>query len=262
MLKSIYTPMSGALAQERVLEVIANNLANVNTVGFKGDRVTFALQDAEPEKNYQSPIPTANYKVDVADLLHLKGNDITYAGVAEVKRDESQGSAMQTGNPLDVMIEGQGMLQVQTPDGTRFTRNGSLSLSSDGILMTRGGHPVMGDKGDILVRGGAFEINSSGEVWQDGNMIDRIKLVTFDESAELERTGGNLFFHGGEESGQRPVVDPQMKQGWLEGSNVNAIKNLTSMIVAHRSYEAYQKAISNYDRIMEKSSNAIGDVRA
>ncbi len=262
MLKSIYTPVSGAIAQERVLEMIANNLANMNTVGFKGDRVTFTLLEPEPEKRYTDPLPPANFKVGVEQLMNLKGNEITHVGVASVERDQTQGAPIDTKNPNDIMIEGDGLLSIMTPDGIRYTRNGSLGVSPQGVLMTKDGHPVLGEKGDIVVRGGAFQINESGEVWQDGQMVDRLNLYQFDDDGALERAGLNMFLYGGAPEGRKLIANPQVRQGFLEGSNVNAIKDLTNMIVAHRSYEAYQKAVSNYDQIMQKSSNQIGEVRA
>jgi flagellar basal-body rod protein FlgG len=194
--------------------------------------------------------------------MHLKGNDIAYVGIADVQRDESQGPAIETKNPLDIMINGQGMLGVHTPDGLRYTRNGSLNITRDGVLVTKEGFPVLGEKGDIVVRHGGFNINENGEVWQDSHMIDRIPLWRFEEPESLERVGQNLFFYGGKPEGAKTVQGADFRQGWLEGSNVNAIKNLTDMIVAHRSYEAYQKAVANYDQIMQKSSNNIGQVRA
>ncbi len=169
---------------------------------------------------------------------------------------------MQTKNPLDLMIEGEGYFSVQTPDGVRYTRNGSLALSSDGVLVTKEGHPVLGERGDIFLRSGAFQVNNLGEVYQDGEMIDRLSLYTFDDDSALERVGENYLFFGGEPSSAKRVALPGVSQGFLEGSNVNAIKNLTDMILAHRSYEAYQKAVSNYDQMMEKTSNSIGEVRA
>lgn len=262
MLKNIYSPLSGALAQERVLEMIANNMANMNTTAFKGDRVTFTLLEPEPEKHYQNPLPPANYKVGVEQLLWLKGNEMAYVGVADVQRDMEQGPAIQTHNELDFMIEGEGMFQVQTEDGPRYTRNGALTLSPDGVLTTKAGHPVMGEKGDIVLRGGAFQMNDSGEIWQDGQLVDRVLLYTFDSQAGLEREGMSYFLYGGSEEGLKRAPEVSIRQGFLEGSNVNAIKDLTNMIIAHRSYEAYQKAVSHYDKMMEKSSNQLGTVRA
>lgn len=262
MLNSIYTPVSGGIAQERVLEMIANNLANMNTVGFKGDRVTFTLLEPEPEKRYTDPLPPANFKVGVEQLMNLKGNEIIHVGVSSVERDQTQGPPIDTKNPTDIMIDGEGMLSVMTPDGVRYTRNGSLSVSPDGVLMSKDGHPVLGEKGDIVVRAGAFQINDSGELWQDGQMVDKLTIYKFDDDASLERAGLNLFLYGGQPEGRKLIANAQVRQGYLEGSNVNAIKDLTNMIIAHRSYEAYQKAVSNYDSVMQKSSNQIGEVRA
>jgi flagellar basal-body rod protein FlgG len=254
--------MSGALAQEKALEIIANNLANANTVGFKGDNITFKLLNPEPEKNYKSPLPPANYKVDLNKLMPLHGNDIAYVGVAGIHRDESQGPAIQTGNPTDIMIEGEGMFAVHTQDGMRYTRSGQLSLSPEGVLMTPTGHPVLGEKGVISVKSGQFEVNRLGEVYQNNQLIDRIPVYKFNDPNQLERSGTNLWFYGGPESGRVANRDASITQGALEGSNVNAMKNLTSMIIAHRSYEAYQKTISNYDKIMDISNNQLGVVRA
>lgn len=262
MLKAIYTPMSGALAQEKVLEIIANNLANMNTVGFKGDNVTFKLLEPEPEKNYKSPLPPANYKINMDEVYPLKGNDIAYVGVAGVHRDENQGPALQTGNDTDVMIEGEGMLAVNTQDGMRYTRSGQLSVGPNGMLMTAAGHPVLGEKGTIALHAGKFEINHRGEIYQNDQLVDRLQLFSFDEPTSLERVGFNLWNYTGTDEGRELMKDPAVKQGYLEGSNVNAIKNLTSMIIAHRSYEAYQKAVSNYDKMMEISNNQLGSVRA
>ena len=262
MLQNIYSPLSGAIAQERVLETIANNMANMNTVAFKGDRIAFTLLEAEPDKNYESPLPPANYKVGVEQLMHQRGNEMAYVGIADVTRDDAQGPAIDTKNPTDVMIEGPGMLAVHSPEGMRYTRNGSLALSRDGVLMTKEGLPVVGEKGDIVVRGGAFQINDGGEVWQDGQLVDKMQLFRATDPSAMERVGDNLFHYEGPTEALKLVPHPQVRQGFLEGSNVNAIKNLTNMIVAHRSYEAYQKAVNDFDKMMEKSATQIGEIRA
>lgn len=261
MLKNIYTPVSGALSQERVLEIISNNLANVNTVGFKGDQVAFELLEPEPDRNYKSPIPPANYKVSMDQVMPFKGNEMAYVGIADVSRDRSQGPAISTRNSTDLMIEGEGLFQVSTTEGMRYTRAGNLNISPDGALVTTAGHPIMGEKGPIHVRSNQFDINANGEVYQDGQLLDRIQLFKPQQESQLERVGSNYFINNGPEEAMERVGTPRMTQGFLEGSNVNAIKSLTAMIVAHRSYEAYQKAISNYDHMMEKSSNVLGEVR-
>lgn len=262
MLHGIYTPLSGALAQERVLEIVANNLANVNTTAFKGDNISFKLLDSEPERNYASPLPPANFKVDLTEQMPFRGNEIAFVGIADIERDISQGPAIDTKNPTDFMLEGDGFFAVQTQDGVRYTRSGDFKVSPDGVLMTSSGHPVMGDRGDIFIRSNAFEVNPRGEVYQDGELVDRIQVFAFADQRQLERTGDNYFYYGGPESDRARAEDTTIRQGYLEGSNVNAIKSLTAMIIAHRSFEAYQKAISNFDKMMEKGSNSIGEVRA
>lgn len=262
MLKSIYTPVSGALAQERVLEILSNNLANLNTNGFKADKVSFEKLVPEPFKNYDSPLPPANYKLDFNEMMPLAGNELSYVGIADVSRDQTQGPAVQTDNRTDLMLEGKGYFTVNTREGNRLTRNGSLSLNTDGVLTTKTGDPVMGVKGLIYVQQGDFEVNQQGEVFQNGKIIDRLLIQEVANESNLERVGSNYYFHNGPDEDLSPVANPQVSQGYVEGSNVNAIQNLTAMILSHRSYEAYQKAVSNYDQMMEKSSNTLGEIRA
>lgn len=262
MLNNIYSPLSGSLAQEKVLDIIANNLANMNTNGFKEEKVAFKLLSPEPMKHYKDPLPPANYKVPFEELLPLKGNDMAYVGVSGVYRNLEQGPIIETKNPLDLMIEGDGYMSVMTRDGIRYTRDGALSISPNGAIVTHGGDPILGKKGDIFVKGHQIEINKIGEVYQDGQLVDQIVLYDFSDINQLERVGNNQYFYNGEESEKREIPFGQIKQGFLEGSNVNPITNLTQMIIAHRSAEAYQKAIKNFDSMMEKSSNTIGEVRA
>lgn len=261
MIKSIYTPLSGALAQEKVMDIIANNLANVNTVGFKEESVTFKLMEPEPEKNYKSPLPPANYKISLDEILPLKGNEMSYVGVSGVHRDLSQGSAIETKNPLNIMIEGDGLIALNTKNGVRYTRNGQLNLSADGALVSGLGDPVLGQRGNIYLNDQDIQINRLGEIYQNGELVDKLKIFTVSNAGDLEKVGGNQYFYSGSEKNIGEVEFPSIKQGYLEGSNVNPVKNLTAMILAHRSYEAYQKAIKNYDTMMDKSSNSIGEVR-
>ena len=262
MLKSIYTPLSGAVAQEKVLEIIANNLANVSTVGFKGEAVTFKLLDPEPHQNYKDPLPPANYKVPFEDLMPFTGNEVNYVGVSGVHRDFTQGSPIETKNPLDLMIEGEGFFGFHTKDGIRYGRAGAMTLNQDGALVDKNGFPVLGQKGNIYLHGKDLTINPRGEIWQDGQFLDKLQIYRFENPEQLEKTGLNQFFYTGPESQRIQVSSPMIRQGYLEASNVNAIKNLTDMILAHRSFEAYQQAVKHYDNMMEKSNNTLGEVRA
>ena len=262
LLKSIYTPLAGAIAQERTLEIIANNLANANTVGFKSEAVTFKVLDPEPYQNYTDPLPPANYKIPFEEILPLRGNEVSYVGVSGVHRDFSQGSPVETKNPLDLMIEGEGFFAFHTKDGIRYGRAGALTLNQDGALVDKNGFPILGEKGNIYLHGKELKINPSGEIWQDGQFMDRLSIFRFHQPEQLEKTGLNQFFYTGPEEGREPSPKAVVRQGYLEASNVNAIKNLTSMILAHRSFEAYQQAVKHYDNMMEKSNNTLGEVRA
>ena len=261
MMHNIFTPLSGALAQERVLEIVANNLANVTTTGFKEEKVSFKLSEAEPNDKYNEPLPPANFTTNLEDLYPLRGNDIAYVSISEVTKDFSQGPAVQTQNPLDLMIEGNGFLSVQTPDGIRYTRSGALTLDGEGTLVDDFGAPILGKKGPIVLDSSDLEINHMGEIYQDGELVDTLQLSQVKNPQFMERIGFNRYHYIGPESELTNVKHAAVKQGFLEGSNVNAIKNLTNMIIAHRSYEAYQKTIQNYDKMMEKSSNTLGEVR-
>ena len=261
MLKGIYTPVSGATAQEKVLEIIANNLANVNTTGFKGDKVSFTLQEPEPDKHYISPLPPANYKVNMEHMNPLVGNEMAYVGVADVKSDFTQGAAVETGNNADLMIDGDGFFVINTPQGERYSRDGAFKVSPDGALVNQDGLPVLGENGVIYVNGSGFSVNQDGQVFMNDRYVDKIMLRSFSDNNQLERVGKNQYVY----TGAPDTVSPSkasLRQGYLEGSNVNAIQNMTAMIAAHRSYEAYQKAIKNYDNMMEKSANSIGEVKA
>ena len=119
----------------------------------------------------------------------------------------------------------------------------------------------MGEKGTIYIRSSQFHVNAKGEVFQDGQFLDKIKIFDFKHKKALERVGSNYYFYGGPASDIQRSGAATIKQGFLEGSNVNPIKNLTALIVSHRSYEAYQKAVANYDQIMDRSSNTIGELR-
>ncbi len=261
MLKSIYTPLSGAIAQERALEIIANNLANANTNAYKAEKVTFRKLVAEPFKNYATPLPPANYKVDLEDVMPLKGNEIAYVGVDQVYKDMTKGGEQITGNPLDVMLDSEGFLVVNTPQGERLTRDGALTINSNGILTSKNGDPILGERGNIVVNGQNFEITVNGEIYENDRFVDKLLVKNVSDAAQLEKVGGNLYFYGGPEEEMNTLKFPQVIQGSLERSNVNVVESLANMILAHRSYEAYSKALKNYDSMMEKSSNTIGEVR-
>lgn len=260
MLKNIYAPLSGGVVQERVMEIIANNMANTNTTGFKEEQVTFKAFDANPWPSYKTPLPPAHFKLDMRDLYPLHGNEMGYVALSDVSTSHIQGGLQKTGNPLDVAVQGNGFFSVQTPFGERYTRDGSFTLSPEGMLVTKTGSAVQGENGAIVgLKEGDVRIMNSGEVYVGERFVDKLKTVAFADTKQLQRLGSNFFVHDGAPENMIPPTG-EVAQGFLESSNVNPMRNLTNMIVAHRSYEALQKAVKAHDESMQQSSQKVGVV--
>ncbi|MBI5643127.1 MAG: flagellar basal-body rod protein FlgF [Deltaproteobacteria bacterium] len=233
--RGIYVALSGVVLQEKRLEVLTDNLANVNTVGFKKQKPLF--EDSMP------------------DVYGAR----TFAMMDKVVNDMSQGITEKTDRRLDVAIKGDGFFAVNTNNGPRFTRDGSFTLGTDGTLLSREGNPVLGEKGVIKLTSPDVAIDAQGDIREKGAVIDRLKLVKFTNSMELKREG-NFFvpMDGIKESGVG--TGTQVEQGYVEVSNVNAIRAMTTMIEAMRSYETSTKMIQTMDDITRKAIDEVGKV--
>ncbi len=260
MSNGIFTTLSGATAQEKYLEIIANNLANVHTDGYKEDKATFKVLQSEPDKHLHPPLPPDNFKQHI-NVSPLIGNDIRYVGFGGFNTDHSQGPLKPTSNPLDMAIDGPSYFVTQSHEGLRYTKDGSFTLGANGVLQTHDGFPVQGQKGGIFLTSPDFKVNEQGEIYQDGKLIDRLKIVAFKDLDLLQKVGNNLFTHNGSEENLMVPSQTRLLQGYKEGSNVNPLKNLTQMILTQRSFEAYQKAMKFHDDQMSKA-NSLGNVKA
>ncbi|RDB35202.1 flagellar hook-basal body protein [Spirobacillus cienkowskii] len=260
MLKNVYAPLSGGVLQERVMEIISNNLANTNTTAFKEDEIAFQEQEANPWPSYATPHPPAPFKINMQELWPLKGNEMSYVTLSEIKTAHTQGPMIKTGNSLDVAIQGDGFFEVMTPFGERFTRDGAFSISNDGVLITKTGAVVQGENGAISgLEAKNFSILATGEIYIGKKFIDKLKVVAFQDTTLLERLGENLWIHNGApENLKKP--EGEVTEGYLEGSNVNPMRNLTNMIIAHRNYEALQKTVKSHDDTMQ-NANKISEVQ-
>jgi len=216
---------------EARMAILANNLANVNTPGYKADQVSFSevLDEA-------TGLPT----VSATQYTEMTG-----------------GSREQTGNPLDVAVDGDGFFVVNTPDGRRFTRDGSFRLGADGTLGTADGNPVLGSSGPIVLdpEVSGIRIDPNGKVWADGEEVDTLQVVAFPAGAPPAKVGGNLF----DGTGDTPVENPRVSQGALERSNVSSILEMSRMIEIARGYEAYQKLVQSLDQTAAQT-NDVGTV--
>ena len=247
---AIYMTTSGALLNERRLELISNNLANINTTGFKQETASFRIVDSPEDIKANLNISSAEAPTMTAPLWQE----------LQATTDYSQGQLKKTGNPLDLALSGKGFFCVQTPDGTRYTRKGNFSLNSEGELVTPGGFPVLGDSGPIKIGEERFSIDSEGNVSTGKQLIGTLRVVDFSESVRLRRDGDTLFATATlEDEGSRPEKI-SVNQGFLELSNVETMRTMVEMIDVLRRYESYQKAIRHLDEVTAKSINEVGKV--
>ncbi|KYZ76350.1 flagellar basal-body rod protein FlgG [Anaerosporomusa subterranea] len=245
MIKGIYTAASGMLAESIRTDATANNLANVNTAGFK--------KDAAVNKSF-------------ADMLISRINDGpvqpvgsvgTGAEVDEIVAIHTQGMMRHTGNPLDLAIEGQSYFAVETPAGVRYTRNGAFSRNSLGELTTADGHAVLAENGRLVVNGSSVTVSEEGIVSVDGIEAGRLRLAEFNDEKRLIKEGSSLFQDTG--AGQKQATG-LVRQGTLEMSNVNAVSEMVNLINGYRAYEVNAKAVQAHDQLLDKAVNEVGKI--
>ncbi len=252
---SLRTAASGMMAQQRMVDVIANNLANVNTTGFKRSRVNFEdvlYETLQGERIVHQPGVESTGPVQIGKGVRI----------ASVMRLDAQGAPESTQRPLDVAIEGEGYLQVQRPDGTiAYTRDGNLTLSESGTLVTSGGYAVLPGvaipqdaTGIAISPAGVVSVTSSGT--SKPVEVGRIELARFLNPAGLMAIGENQLV-ATESSGDPITGAPQdegfgrIVQGALESSNVEIVQEMTDMIAAQRAYEINAKAIKAGEDMMQ-----------
>lgn len=237
----------GCLKEEMRMDVISNNLANANMVGFKKDVISFQ------------------------DLLRQNGggNAGANAGAAakndpamvQIKTDVSPGDIRHTGNALDFAITGEGFFKVETEDGIRYTRKGNFTLNEQGLLVTQQGQTVMGEGGPITLSGNRIDVDGRGVIKVDGSEEGRIDVVVFDDDRALVKDGLGCFRNEGEAPEMPAPDDSRVQQGYLELSNVNIAEEMVNMIHAMRAFESYQKAIRILDGVNNKAINDVSRLR-
>jgi len=242
MNSGLYTALSGNIAAMKRMDIISNNLANVNTPGYKKDKMSFESMLAGATN------PPAVPQGSTADPILQKEN---------VYVDYASGPVAQSGNPLDLAIDGDGFFVVQTPEGPAYTRQGNFRLGADGTLVTSEGFPVMGQNGPIRVQGGTVEIDAKGVVMLDGEATGTISLVDFPRPYTLKKTSSAQFLP------EDPQVVPQpasgrISQGYLEGSNVETITEMVQMIETSRYFDSCQRVIKGFDDMVGKAVNEMG----
>lgn len=277
-MKNIWVPLSGQVAQQRKVETIANNVANANTVGFKKDQLVFKEHLTALTKGVEDiHIPRKEFSPD--DFYHSQGAENAMVAVDGSFTIFEQGQLQPTNNPLDVALQGEGFLEVLTPTGVRFTRKGNLSINREGELVTDHGFKVLSalNVSDESLRGPAavnvpapedrtikiptsskVTITREGDLLTRDGVFNRLSVVEFQDKHALRKEGNSLYITPDETNVVRNDVKTTVNQGFLEGSNVNAIEEMSELIKAHRHFESIQKAINAYDQISGKAANDIG----
>lgn len=241
---ALYVGLSRQMTLRRELDIVANNIANADTAGFKVESLMVSTEPKSPAVTLDGPKPV-KFVLDT--------------GVA---RDFGQGAMKKTGASLDVALDGQGFFKIQSPDGERYTRDGRFRMDERGRLTTQAGLPVLdGGGGEIVIdpQKGPVKIAEDGTLSQGLEQVGKIAVARFETLSVLQKTGDNLLRNT---SNAQPVPgEAKVRQGVLEGSNVNSIAEITRMIEVTRSYESVAKMMDSTADLSRRAVERMGRVQ-
>jgi flagellar basal-body rod protein FlgG len=287
MLRGLYTGASGMKAEQNRMDVVANNLANADLTGFKRDTVSFKafpellIRRLEDDGVRKLPMGW----VDTAPIVGKLGTGVE---TNEVYTDFSQGPFKQTENSFDFALEGKGFFAILTPEGERYTRNGTFTLGPESLLVTKDGYPVLDEAGEFIkIKANNFVVDQDGKIfinrrfqenderlvsrteneWEDTIQLGRLKIVDFTGGVAGSRGDrylkkqGNSFWIDTEDSGPAAVIPesrrPKVHQGFIETANINPVVEMVQMIEVNRAYEANQKTIQTHDSLLGRLVNEV-----
>ncbi|MDD2619724.1 MAG: flagellar basal-body rod protein FlgF [Syntrophomonadaceae bacterium] len=256
MIKGLYTAGSGMMLQMARQDVVANNLANVNTTGFKKNvAVAKAFPNMLMSRLGEVKENASGQRVNVP--IEEIGPLGTGAAVSGIYTDFDNNNIKQTENPTDVAIIKEGYFVVQTPDGQRFTRSGEFKINSERMLTTNQGYQVLDTNDSPIEVDGELLIDGEGNISINGENVSKLKIVNFTNLQNLERLGDTLV-----NSDEIPVEveKPEILQGYIEQSNVNAVKEMVTLITVVRAYESLQKMVQAEDELNEVAINQVGSI--
>lgn len=281
MLRGIYTGAAGMNVQQQRLDALSNNLANVDTTGYKRDT---PIQKAFPELLLRrtgddgvTQVPFRSFPFGSYDVAPVVGRVGTGVETNELYTVFSQGGLRQTENAFDLALDGDGFFVVDTPYGERYTRNGSFLIGAEGMLVTKQGYPVLGENGPIQLKLNNFVVDEDGVIyenaayandperlvsmreneWEETVEVDRLRIVDMPNTRYI-RKQGDSFWTTTEDSGEAFTMEvgrPRVRQGFLEGSNVNPVTEMVALIEVNRAYEANQRAIQSHDQMTGRLIN-------
>ncbi len=276
-MRELWVPLSGAIAQQKQVETIANNVANVNTPGFKRDQVVFKEYLAALEKGGDQQgvdLPQKEWKPE--DFYRSYNAEDSFVKVDGSYTNHEQGQLTQTGNYFDNALSGPGFYEVLTPNGVRFSRNGAFSISNEGRLVNNQGFLVLSkdappiatadgslnlasspESRAINIGTGRFSVSLEGEVFNGQNKVADLALTEFIDIHALKKEGNNLFINPDQKNLKVGESKTSVHQGFVEQSNVNAVSEMSNLINANRNFESIQRVIKTYDTMSAKAVNEI-----
>ena len=255
MLRGLYTAWTGMVNEQKRLDVISNNMANSNTVGYKDEKV--ASQSFDQVLGIKIRDGSQAYHNQLIGRLSLG------VKIGETYTDYRQGSIRQTGGTYDMALSGSGFFTVSVTDKagvvhTRYTRDGRFMLTKEGLLVDADGNPLQGQGGNIVIDTSAKSVSiaRTGEIVVDGQYIDTLQIVDFADYDYLRKYGNTMY----EPVDGATMIDAtaEIIQGYTEQSNVNVVSEMVDMITITRAYEANQKVIRSYDSMLNQSVNQVG----
>ncbi|MEK3888493.1 flagellar hook-basal body protein [Bacillus sp. FSL K6-3431] len=257
MLRGFYTAASGMYAQQRKTDLLTNNMANVNTAGFKEDQAAIR---AFPEMLLSRFETSTNGNKNAKQV----GSINTGVYMQETIPRFVQGDQRQTDLLTDLALTDTAgdpvFFTVENGDETKYTRNGRFTIDAEGLLTTDGGWPVLDENGNrITLNSDQFTVDRNGNIEENGEQVARLGIVTTENPEALIKEGNGLFRT--EDGIPLDIANAySVSQGFIEGSTVDPSRTMTEMLTAYRAFEANQKILQAYDRSMEKTVNEVGRV--
>ncbi|MBQ3163740.1 MAG: flagellar basal-body rod protein FlgF [Lachnospiraceae bacterium] len=259
MLRGLYTAYTGMLNEQYRMDIMSNNLANADTVGFKKEGST---------SQAYSEVMAVKIKDTTEDPNTPKrlGNMSLGVKIGETYTDFSQGSLRDTGNTYDLALSGDGFFNIEFTNkagetSTKYTRAGNFTLTKDGYLTTKDGDYVLGENGRIQLSttAGNTVIMEDGSIYQDDVLVTKLKITEFEDTNYLTHYGESMW-DAKEGAVANDATDFRIHQGYVEMSNISVVTEMVNMISIQRQYEANQKLITTYDESLDKSVNQIGRI--
>ena len=255
MVRGLYTAWTGLQNEQKRLDVIANNIANSATTGYKQEGVTSQSFDD------MLAVKVRDYSVKKDEII---GKMTLGVKIGEVYTNHTQGSVRPTGNTYDLALDGSGFFKMKVTDEAgndhiRYTRAGNFTITRDGYVTDADGNHLQSEAGDLIVPTDAeIVIDTDGSVFADGELIDKISIADFEDYDYLKKYADNMYepVNGATEI----EATGSILQGYLEQSNVNVVKEMTQMIAITRAYEANQKIVQAMDSTLEQAVNSVGRV--